>query len=147
MGNMVHSVFLGGDGMKTFISILTWLILTLTFASFQANAQTISRARQVTSVPDAPSVQAGGADDSPAFHRGEDYAFGALVSTIGGMGTRRPWLGLLMGECAGVANEARYGRNFSYSHLGYISAGALTGYVVSKWEHHVEIRQRRKYGR
>jgi len=92
-------------------------------------------------LPSAPTPQ-----DSGAFHRGEDYTFGLLVSLPVGIATKRPWVGLLAGEAAGIGNEARYGKNFNWGHLAVISAGAVTGYGLAKWERHVQKKADRRYG-
>lgn len=86
-------------------------------------------------LPPAPAPQP--VADSYGFHRGEDVTFGLLISAPVGMASR-PWIGLLAGEAAGIANEARYGKNFNKTHLVYISAGALAGYGLAKWEKHVQ---------
>lgn len=93
-------------------------------------------------LPDAPTPHA---QDGWGYHRGEDYAFGLLISAPIGMASR-PWIGLLAGECAGVANEARYGRNFNWGHLAVISAGALTGYALAKLEKHEAKKAKVRYG-
>jgi len=95
---------------------------------------------QAQTLPDA-AIAPKSEPDSYAFHRGEDYTFGLLISAPVGFASK-PWIGLLAGEAAGVANEARYGRSFNMLHLAVISAGALTGYGLAKWEKRLERRQR-----
>ena len=84
-------------------------------------------------LPNAPTPQA----DSYGFHRTEDVFFGFLISAPVGMATK-PWIGLLAGEAAGIANETRYGSHFNVGHLAFISAGALAGYGVAKLSHRVD---------
>jgi hypothetical protein len=84
-------------------------------------------------VPDAPKVQS----DGSTFHRTNDFAYGAVVSGVVGS-TTRPWIGLVTGEAAGIANEARYGRNFNVGHLAVISAGAVASYGLIKLIKHYE---------
>lgn len=109
------------------------LILALSLCASAAEPVT-----KPTTLPSRP--------DSYTFHRGEDYAFGLLISAPVGMASR-PWIGLVAGEAAGVANEARYGRNFNMVHLAVISAGALTGYGLAKWARHEQHKADKKYGR
>ena len=117
--------------MKKFYSIIACLLIFARFAAIQANA---------AELPSAPTPQ-----DSYAFHRGEDFAFGSLVSMPVGVATK-PWIGLLAGEAAGIANEARYGSNFNKTHLLYISAGALVSYGLVKLEKRTARKNRVKYG-
>lgn len=93
---------------------------------------------------DLPTVPSKAADGGH-FHRANDYAYGLVISTPVGMATK-PWIGLAAGEAAGIANEARYGKNFNYGHLAIISAGALTGYALAKWEKHEQRKADAKYG-
>lgn len=79
-------------------------------------------------LPDAPTKAADGA----TFHRADDFAFGAVISGIAGASTNRPWVGLVAGEAAGIANEARYGKNFNMGHLAVITAGSLASYGILK---------------
>jgi hypothetical protein len=99
----------------------------------------LSLTASAAELPNAP------AQDSYSFHRGEDFAFGALVSMPVGVATK-PWIGLLAGEAAGIANEARYGQNFNKTHLLYISAGSLVSYGLVKLEKRTARKNRVKYG-
>lgn len=81
-------------------------------------------------LPEAPKPQ-----DSYQFHRTADVLFGFVIAAPVGVYSDRPWLGLLAGEAAGIANEARYGSHFNTTHLAYISAGALAGYGLAKLAH------------
>lgn len=112
--------------MKKIISILVFVFLLLAFTSLFARAEDL---------PSAPTPHV--VNDGWGYHRGEDYAFGLVIAAPVGMATK-PWIGLLAGEAAGVANEARYGRHFNVGHLVVISAGALTGYGLAKWEKHID---------
>ena len=91
-------------------------------------------------LPNAPAPQAA---DSYGFHRTEDVFFGFLISAPVGMASK-PWIGLLAGEAAGVANECRYGSHFNVGHLAFISAGALAGYGVAKLSHRVDRRNKER---
>jgi hypothetical protein len=77
----------------------------------------------------------------PAAHRAADVFFGFIIAAPTGMATR-PWVGLAAGEAAGMANEARYGNNFNVGHLAFITAGAIAGYGLAKWERRTSRRYR-----
>jgi hypothetical protein len=72
-----------------------------------------------------------------SMHRAEDSAFGFLFSAPIGVATR-PWIGLAAGEAAGIINESRYGSNFNFGHLAFITGGALAGYGLARWEKHLD---------
>ncbi len=104
--------------MINFVKTMT-LILSLVFASLcWAGTGTL---------PTAPLPQS----DGTGFHRTNDFLFGAVISGAVGAPTR-PWIGLIAGCGAGVANEARYGSNFNTGHLGVICSGAVASYVLLK---------------
>jgi hypothetical protein len=117
--------------MKKVASIIAGLLIFASFAVIQANA---------AELPSAPTPQ-----DSYAFHRGEDFAFGGLIAMPVGIATK-PAIGFWAAEAAGIANEARYKGNFNVGHLAVITTGAGVGYGLAKWEKHVAARNRVKYG-
>lgn len=86
----------------------------------------------LSQTPDAPTPVP--VNDGQVFHRTNDALFGLVISAPIGMASR-PWIGLLAGEAAGVANEARYGSHFNVGHLAVISAGALAGYGIARLSH------------
>lgn len=92
-------------------------------------------------LPNAPT-----AADSSGFHRGEDFAFGALIAMPVGIATK-PAIGFWAAEAAGIANESRYGSRFNWGHLAVITAGAGVGYGLAKWEKRVAKKNRERYGR
>jgi hypothetical protein len=134
---------LHGFTVKALSTMVVFAIL-VTFQG-QAFAATVKPIGPAPAPPEqlanAPQPQT----DSFAFHRGEDYTFGALIAMPIGMASK-PWIGLLAAEGAGIANEARYGSHFNAGHLAVISAGALTGYALAKWEKHVARKQDEKRG-
>lgn len=85
-------------------------------------------------LPSAPTSKLEG----NGFRRTCDVLFGAGVSLPVGLATHRPWIGLVAGFAAGVANEARYGSHFNGYHLSLIGAGSLTSYGINKLERHLE---------
>lgn len=90
-------------------------------------------------LPSAPKPQV---NDGWGYHRTEDVFFGAVIAAPVGMATR-PWIGLLAGEAAGVANEARYGSHFNVGHLAFITAGTLAGYGVAKLSRRIDRHHQR----
>lgn len=100
------------------------LILLLIFA-FSA------RSFAAEPLPVAPVAHTSPASDGFAFHRANDFMFGAVIAGTVGPATK-PWIGLVAAEGAGIANEARYGSHFNAGHLAVISAGALASYAILK---------------
>lgn len=92
-------------------------------------------------LPNAPTPQA---SDSWTFHRELDGLFGLTISQPVGMISNRPWLGLVAGIGAGVADEARYGQNFNSGHLAVISGGAFAGYAINKVIQHYDRKHQRR---
>lgn len=90
-------------------------------------------------LPNAPTPKT----DGYGFHRTEDVFFGVIIAAPIGMATK-PWIGLLAGEAAGIANEARYGSHFNAGHLAYISAGALAGYGMAKLSQKIDRRNKER---
>jgi hypothetical protein len=87
-------------------------------------------------LPNAPAPQGA---DSTEFHRANDFLFGAVISGAVGAPSK-PWIGLVAGIGAGIANEFRYGSNFNAGHLAVISAGSFASYALIKtlkrdWHH------------
>jgi hypothetical protein len=86
--------------------------------------------------------------DNNQFHRTVDVLFGFGISATTGLATAKPWIGLVSGVAAGVADEAYHksepGGVFAGSHLAVISAGALLGYGVTKLEKHLEHKKQRQ---
>jgi hypothetical protein len=119
--------------MKKLSATIAGLLIFAAFLSLEARAET----------PNAPIP----VNDGQQFHRVNDFAFGAVISGTVGPFTK-PWIGLLAGEAAGVANEARYGKNFNMGHLAVISAGALTSYAICKLvQRHDQHKVNERYGR
>lgn len=96
---------------------------------------------RVLPIAPAPQVHS---SDGWGFHRGEDVLYGLTISTLGGMATNRPWVGLVAGSAAGVANEARYGKNFNITHLAFIEAGTLAGWEISRLSKRYSQRHHRR---
>jgi hypothetical protein len=94
-------------------------------------------------LPSAPQP----APDNNQFHRTIDVLFGFGISATTGLATGKPWVGLVSGVAAGVADEAYHKSEphgvFAGSHLAVISAGALLGYGATKLEKHLEKKKSR----
>jgi hypothetical protein len=120
----------GDLAMKKLTTTIVGLLIFTVFLSLEAQAET----------PNAPVP----VNDGQVFHRMNDALFGLLISAPTGMATK-PWIGLLAGEAAGFANEARYGNHFNLGHLAVISAGAFAGYGLARWEKHLARKNAEKY--
>jgi hypothetical protein len=121
--------------MRNSILIATGMLIFGAFSLLYG--QTLDAAPQPPSPPPTTfKLPANGPSDSFAFHRGEDFAFGTLIAMPVGIATR-PAVGFWAAEAAGIANEARYGKNFNVGHLAVITAGAGVGYGLARWEKHV----------
>lgn len=117
------------------LTALLLAILAFGSAAFGQNAMPL---------PSKPQPQPVNVNDGQVFHRTEDVLYGLTISTLGGMATHRPWIGLVAGTAAGIANEARYGKNFNAKHLLCIEAGAVIGWQLTKWSNRVEKRRHQK---